>query len=233
MPRLLIRTKLGPVIEQTSGTAEYNGRFRAYSGVGATSGVVNTDTDFTLTVTFGGTTRAFNGAQRAGVQLEAFVKQTEIADREADDNYFHLIGTYDANGVITGQVDFGAFTGGLVGGRVLNGRRKGLLSGLISQDNAVGVFIGGTSVDGAGRIFGGRGDDGFVGGFVARAFVPDNAANTVDYNDWVHIANPDAVAGDRSAFVQTKAGDDKRVLEFGVIVLRPQPHHRDPSRCQL
>ena len=199
-------TKLGPVIEQTSGTAEYNGRFRAYSGVGATSGVVNTDTDFTLTVTFGGTTRAFNGAQRAGVQLEAFVKQTEIADREADDNYFHLIGTYDANGVITGQVDFGAFTGGLVGGRVLNGRRKGLLSGLISQDNAVGVFIGGTSVDGAGRIFGGRGDDGFVGGFVTRAFVPDNAANTADYNDWVRIANPDAEAVNRHAFVQTKDG---------------------------
>ena len=205
------RTKLGPVIEQTSGTAEYKGRFRAYSGVGATSGVVNTDTDFTLTVTFGGTTRDFNGAERAGVQLEAFVKQTELEDREADDNYFHLVGTYDANGVITGEVDFGAFTfdGGESGNdrvRAENGRRPGRLTGLISQDNALGVFLGGTSVTTIGEVRDGRGDRGFVGGFVARAFVPYNAANTADYNDWVHIANPDAVASDRSAFVQTKAG---------------------------
>ena len=205
------RTKLGPVIEQTSGTAEYKGRFRAYSGVGATSGVVNTDTDFTLTVTFGGTTRDFNGLSRAGVQLEAFVKQTELEDREADDNYFHLVGTYDANGVITGEVDFGAFTfdGGESGNdrvRAENGRRPGRLTGLISQDNALGVFLGGTSVTTIGEVRDGRGDRGFVGGFVTRAFVPDNAANTVDYNDWVRIANPDAVASDRPAFVQTKAG---------------------------
>ena len=196
-------TKLGPVIEKTSGTAEYKGRFRAYSGVGATSGVVNTDTDFTLTVTFGA----------SGGTLDAFVKQTEIADIEADDNYFHLTGSYDANGVITGDVDFGAFTfmnrgtDTEVRTRVPSGRREGLLSGLISQDNALGVFVGGTAVDTFGRITDGRDDRGFVGGFVTRAFVPDNAANTADYNDWVRIANPDAEAGNKHAFVQTKNGE--------------------------
>ena len=192
-------TKLGAVIEQTSGTAEYKGRFRAYSGVGATSGVVNTDTDFTLKVTFGA----------SGGTLDAFVKQTEIADIQAEDNYFHLTGSYDVNGVITGDVDFGAFrvtAEGERGEQIGSGRRPGYLSGLISQDNTMGVFIGGGSLGASGTLNDGRGDRGFVGGFVARAFVDDNDPNTADYNDWVRIANPDAVGDTRPAFVQAKDG---------------------------
>ena len=147
-------TNLGALIERTEGTATYNGRFTAEKG--GTS-IVSTDTDFTLTVSFGGS------GDIAG-NVTAFVKQADSGNL-----HYLLEGTYDENGVIKGDVTFDNFT---VSSRTPEGgatQRVGILRGLISQDYALGAFVSGDITGSRGLVRGtdSRGDRGFVGGFAA------------------------------------------------------------------
>ena len=157
-------SKIGVQIGQTTGTAYYNGQFRARA-------LSNTNVDFRLTVNFGEET------------IAAFVQEAG-----GTDNYFHLTGSYDSVGVITGKVQYGKFTykdvaitddveydiftaeNPLVWVDDTN-RRSGFLSGIISKDNVLGVFCLWFCLwKSGGQVTGGRGNIGFVGGFVARRF---------------------------------------------------------------
>ncbi|MCA8835975.1 MAG: hypothetical protein K8953_12920, partial [Proteobacteria bacterium] len=57
------------------------------------------------------------------------------------------------------------------------------------EDNAMGVFISGSALEERGLLTGGRGSDGFAGGFVARRFVVDNSNPNVSYADWAQWFN--------------------------------------------
>ena len=133
---------LGAPLTAETATGEWRGRFQA---IGQEVAV----TEFELKVTFGDTPDA------AG-SVEAFVNQS-------GDNYYHLNGTYDSNGVITGDVDFGAFN---TGTRDQTAPRapNGSLTGLIGQVGAVGAFVSHAT-----------GDTGYAGGFVACPY--DNTNN--------------------------------------------------------
>ncbi|MCA8834372.1 MAG: hypothetical protein K8953_04730, partial [Proteobacteria bacterium] len=135
----------GAPLTQTRGTAIWNGTFGAIGG--ASNVNVVADKDFELEVTFGNTPNA------AG-SVEAFVKTD--ADPRGINPHYHLKGTYDSRGVISGTVDFGGFDAG--GGRMQTTPRdpNGTLSGLIGQEGAVGVFISHAN-----------GDTGYAGGFIA------------------------------------------------------------------
>ncbi len=106
--------------------------------VGSTLG---TATSMTLHVVYadGGNTRVIN----------AFVPVS-------GNNHFLLDGTFTANGVISGTVNYGVFTGGVedtpAGGRGTNG----ILTGLIGVNGALGAFHSTAT-----------GTDGYAGGFVA------------------------------------------------------------------
>ncbi len=145
-------TDLGAPVTQRSGTASWVGRFKSIFR--------RIDRDFVLEVDFNGT------GDKAGY-VKAFVQ-------ESGTNHLYLDGSYDARGVITGTVDRGTFrnnnrdnpTGTLY---------RGILTGLIGQEGAVGAFISNAI----------GGNYGYSGGFVAR---PANAAdnrylNTTCTND--------------------------------------------------
>ena len=212
-------TKLGPVIDEVSGTATYNGQFIANFAGGSGGGGFTTDEDFTLTVTFGGNT--YGGAG----DIDAFVPESGNTGR-----FYRLYGSYNTDGVITGDVQYGRFT--------LNNpndwieetdQGRGFLTGLISQDNALGVFVSGDTRGTRGQITGIKGDFGFVGGFIARRTASagyqvidevDDFEDRVTYNDWNRIINPAATAsGLQSKFLQTRS----KTLDAGVLAgtIRP------------
>ncbi len=135
-------TDLGLPRTETSGTAMWNGRFRA-DGVNRVH--VGVNQNFILTVNFG-------AGNEAG-QIEAFVK------RSGSSFGYYLTGNFNSRGVITGTVE----------ARILNGftgedqanpsayftNPDGKLTGLIGQEGAVGAFISDTGWN-------------YSGGFVAR-----------------------------------------------------------------
>ncbi len=112
-------TDLGAPVTQTSGTANWVGRFQSIRSVA--------NTEFVLEVNFNGT------GNKAGF-IKAFVKYG------SGTSHFYLNGSYDAHGVITGTVDAGPFAN--------NDRNSstrtpnGTLTGLIGQEGAVGAFYG-------------------------------------------------------------------------------------------
>ncbi|MCA8833725.1 MAG: hypothetical protein K8953_01455, partial [Proteobacteria bacterium] len=198
-------TKLGPIIDEVSGTATYNGQFRADFGGGSAGGGTTTNEDFTLTVTFGGNT--YGGAG----DIDAFV-----AESGSTGLHYRLFGSYDTDGVIAGDVQYGTFRDNNPLSWVAEGGRTGSLSGLISQNNTLGVFIS-SSVTGS---------IGFVGGFIARrapftyVVEDDDFANLVTYNDWNRIINPVATpSGTRSQFLQPNR---RTISEGGLIPVFPQ-----------
>ena len=68
--------------------------------------------------------------------------------------------------------------------------RKGILTGLIGRQGAVGAFVSGTAIDADGVITGGTSaTDGFAGGFVANPF-----EGNVSYRDWVTFTTPSTIA---------------------------------------
>ncbi len=180
-------TDLGrPVKGQTGATAMWSGQLQA-SGVASAL-------PFKLEVTFGNA--------RTGT-IAAFV--------ESGANHYLLSGTYTANGVISGTVNFGAFMTDTRTPTDAVDTRKGVLSGLIGSNGAVGVFTSGTMISADGVIMGGTNiNTGYVGGFVASPF-----AGAVSYRDWVSNANPPAtpvipsnsLANNLNQFVQS-IGDD-------------------------
>ncbi len=125
-------------------------------------------TTFMLEVTFG---EDVSVADSVG-SIEAFVAQGTA------DTYYLLTGTYDANGVITGKVNYGEFTGGDSDAPKDSRATNGILTGLIGQDGAVGAFT--STATGA---------TGYSGGFVASPITPDGEFN-VTFADWTRSFDP-------------------------------------------
>ena len=149
------QSDLGNLLNTTFGgqaKGQWHGRFRSYTSNTKT-------TDFTLEIDF------------ANSRIEAFVARG--AER------FHLNGSYDANGAITnGTVNYGQFNAN-TRTPTANRQPNGVLTGIIGQAGAIGVFISDAT-----------GNTGFTGGFIA---VPNTVlgADTVaaNYNDWIRSFN--------------------------------------------
>ncbi|MCA8834460.1 MAG: hypothetical protein K8953_05175, partial [Proteobacteria bacterium] len=169
---ILSGTDLGVPVSTTDPTAIWNGSFRTDDA--------RYPVDFRLTVTFGATDETRT--------ISAFVKDT--ATRAGANDYYLLAGTYDENGLITGTVNYGEFTGGErttpanVGETEVARTPNGTIKGLIGVEGAVGVFIS----DVAESTVTNKITDtetftnGYVGGFVASASL--SSAERVLYNDW-------------------------------------------------
>ncbi|MCA8834217.1 MAG: hypothetical protein K8953_03940, partial [Proteobacteria bacterium] len=132
---LLSGTDLGAPITDASHVGMWRGNFQA---IGANS----VNTEFMLEVTFGGAGDVV-GAINALVQHE-------------NTSYYLLAGTYDANGIITGTVDYDTFTGTAPALVPSDATTNGTITGLIGQDGAIGAFI--STATGA---------TGYAGGFIA------------------------------------------------------------------
>ena len=144
---ILSGTDLGAPVTQTQGTAQWLGSFQ-YEGYSAT--------DFTLNILFGGGD-------------EAGLINTIIKDYASND--FHVAGSFDDTGVITGNVYLGTFNVNqdpITQGTI---KHTAELTGLIGQQGAVGAFVGHTSST-----------TGFAGGFVAA---PGTEGRTVSTADWL------------------------------------------------
>ena len=176
-------SKIGTRIEDTTGEAKYHGQFHAWAYSGRP---FPTDRDFTLTVSFGTSVRGDAG------DIDAFVNEGSKSSNSP--RYYRLFGTYDSNGVIKGKVEYGSFLDDNPLFLKEADSRTGLLSGIISEDNVLGVFIAGSDLSERGLLTGGRGNDGFVGGFVARRFAADNDTQNVHYTDWARWFIPRARA---------------------------------------
>ena len=127
---------LGAPLDSGTQAGTWTGSLQAV--VGSTVGSV---LSMTLHVIYAGNTRV----------ITAFVPVS-------GNTHFLLDGTFTANGVIEGTVNYGAFTNGVegtpTGGRATNG----ILTGIIGQDGALGAFHS-NEAEGA--------TDGYAGGFVA------------------------------------------------------------------
>ncbi len=167
-------TDLGlPVTGKTATKVIWSGQFESNIGSGNN---LRTSTDFQLEITFGGS------GDIAG-SIEAFVERGNQTSPATV--FFHLNGTYDALGVITGNVYYGEFSDTDARTQMSVGAAaNGVLSGLIGSNGAVGAFISGTTTDNGQTIAGGTGDTGYAGGFVASPF-----SGEVSYRDWVKDGN--------------------------------------------
>ena len=157
-------TDLGAPSFQETGTAIWKGRFNATK--------LDQATEFDLEITFG-------GAGDVAGSIAAFVP--------SGSDHFLLTGDYDANGVISGKVNYGAF---MAGTRTPTATRvdNGILTGLIGRQGAVGAFLSGTGAKD--NITGGTSAmDGFAGGFVANPF-----QGNVSYSDWATFTTPSTIA---------------------------------------
>ncbi len=106
--------------------------------------------------------------------IEAFVYHTNA-------NYYHITGSFGANGVITGKVNYGTFSDLTARTPTDSRADNGILTGLIGADGAVGAFISGTGDKNA--ITASDPVVNYAGGFVAN---PTDALddNVVNYDDW-------------------------------------------------
>ncbi len=123
-------------------SANWTGKFSAVQGANS---VVTAD--FTLEVNF------------KNNRVNAFVQDGSSA------NYYYLYAAFNPQGMIDGTVNYGTFDAGTrtpTDGRTANG----ILTGLIGEQGAIGVFISGTGL--STTTSGGTGDDGFAGGFIAK-----------------------------------------------------------------
>ncbi|MCA8835739.1 MAG: hypothetical protein K8953_11720, partial [Proteobacteria bacterium] len=123
---------------------------------------------------------------------------------------FALHGDFNEHGLITGDTKFAEYTNDIFDGMAIN-TPDGILSGIIGQEGAVGVFHS-TAL----------GADGYVGGFIAHPEVVDIA--DVNYNDWIrgkrYFINP--TSGTR--FLRTTDGVIRTeivMIEEGVEVRTP------------
>ena len=185
---LHLGTDLGaPIDAQTDISGDWNGLFQA---VGATGYAVSKT--FVLTVTF--------DADGDNTIVGFVPVGDDTFTTDGDDSYY-LSGTYDENGVITGNILYGDFaTGNDLGSDALTAAALalttatattgdpstvglGVLSGLIGQAEAVGAFYSSGS-DGTGTT-------GYAGGFVSTktAIAPAvetavTAFDPISYTDW-------------------------------------------------
>ncbi len=136
---ILAGTDLGAPPTDMVGTAEWNGQFRVI-------GTYIFNKDFELEIDFDTTT------------VTAFV---QVRNEEDDPLHFLINGTFNSNGVISGTVELGDYTGNARDATLPNNenRGSGMLTGLIGIEGAVGVFL--KDNDDTGKSFN------FAGGFVA------------------------------------------------------------------
>ena len=137
---ILSGTDLGAPLAQTM-KVNWVGQFQTLGGYSYNT----TDTDFILEIDF-------DGDARTGT-IGAFVYHSYNA-------YFHLTGTFDSKGLITGYVDWKSFRNKdrakIANGRSFNRDTK-TLTGLIGAEGAVGAFYANS----------------FSGGFIARPSTQD------------------------------------------------------------
>ena len=150
---LLSGTDLGAPLTQATGSVTWHGQIEAIR-----IGFGDIRKDFVLEITFG----AKAGVADSVGSIEGIV-QSGVGNST---NYYQLTGTYDAGGVITGEVIFGTFTGSLAEDNLATTvTPNGFLTGLIGAQGAVGAFISGTGTKD--NIEGAANEGGYVGGFVA------------------------------------------------------------------
>ncbi len=133
--------------------AEWDGK---YSLVQGTKPRVDWNLDFKLTVNF----------------MDASISADILEGTEANNTgkHFYLSGNYDTDGVITGNVIYGVRTitnPGTAEEAITRESPNGILTGLIGQEGAVGVFVSNDGSTNKNTIAGGAGNTGYAGGFVA------------------------------------------------------------------
>ena len=153
---ILSGTDLGaPLVQSGAAQVKWHGQFQATGGLRR---------DFLLEIDFDN-----NNA------IEAFVYHTNA-------NYYHLEGSFGANGVITGKVNYGTFSDLTARTPTDSRADNGILTGLIGADGAVGAFISGTgdknTITASDPVVH------YAGGFVANPTdaLDDDVAN---YDDWL------------------------------------------------
>ena len=153
---ILSGTDLGaPLVQSGAAQVKWHGHFQATGGLRR---------DFLLEIDFDNNP---NG-------IEAFVYHTNA-------NYYHITGSFGANGVITGKVNYGTFSDLTARTPTDSRADNGILTGLIGADGAVGAFISGTgdknTITASDPVVH------YAGGFVAN---PTDALddNVVNYDDW-------------------------------------------------
>ncbi len=136
---LLSGTNLGAPLVEESGNAKWVGRF------------FSSRDRFTLEIDF------------TKKKIEAFIIGNHLIDF-----YHHIIGDYDAKGVITGIVNYGRFDADTR--KPIEGEPQypAVLTGLIGQNGAVGAFISGTGDKS--RIISSADNFNYAGGFVAHPY---------------------------------------------------------------
>ena len=107
-------------------------------------------------------------AQRFTLEIDFANKKVEAFMTHISNRHYHLIGYYNKNGVITGTVDFGFFEAGTRTPTAGEPRYPAILTGLIGENGAVGVFISGTGDKNV--IKNGEGNFSYAGGFVAHPY---------------------------------------------------------------
>ena len=107
-------------------------------------------------------------AQRFTLEIDFANKKVEAFVSYASQEKYHLIGSYNKDGVITGTVNYGrldADTRKPIAGEPIY---PAVLTGLIGQNGAVGVFISGTGDKNG--IISGADNFNYAGGFVAHPY---------------------------------------------------------------
>ena len=160
---ILEDTDLGaPVNSVSRTTATWKGTFQSLW--------FTTETDFDLEVAFGGDQVGTISARIANNGDKTFF------------SHFFIDGEFDNNGLITGDILAGTFTGG-ERANVRGTSYPGILRGLIGKEGAVGSFVGGTSADEGNTI---TGTSLYSGGFIATP------PPVVNHADWVDVFKPHA-----------------------------------------
>ncbi len=141
-------------------SAEWKGQFSVLQGAND-----RVDKDLTLEVNF------------QNRKLTAFVP--------VGANHYLLDAGFNADddGFFAGTVNFGAFTD-TTNRTSTNTLTPGVLTGIIGEFAALGMFVSGTSNDNGRTITGGTGDDGFAGGFIVDPTVPEPPAPVINFADW-------------------------------------------------
>ncbi len=175
---ILSGTDLGAPLTETFGSITWNGQIET-----VLAGLADIKKDFSLKITLG------EGKGVAGAL--GSIAGAVLSDGT---NHYQLTGTYDANGVIDGEVIYGAFTGSIAEDNLeTTATANGILTGLIGEHGAVGVFLagGGTKENIPDRA---TPTGGYAGGFVVSGPQPprqpvvqpdDTDTDNVAFNDWL------------------------------------------------
>ena len=178
---LLSDTDLGAPLTQTTGSVTWYGQIQIFRDGGLDTTPAH---DFELKITFG-----------ANPAVDGSVGSIEGGDVEraigSNTHQYHVAGTYDAGGVITGTTTYVGFSGSDTG-QLSRATPDGILTGLIGAQGAVGVFLSGNAGSTKDNIIGAANASGrYGGGFVVAPYVPaeDDDASKVTFRDWLREFN--------------------------------------------